>query len=314
MATALITHPACLQHDNGTGHPESIDRLQAVLEAMNRPEYEALRRLEAPRASLEHIARVHDRAYIDHVLSMVPASGISAFDAETNLSPLSGEAALRAAGALCLAVDAVMGQAGGAVDIDRAFCAVRPPGHHAAVPPGSGFCLFNNIAIGAAHALTAHGLNRVAIVDFDVHHGNGTQGWAERQEKMLFISSHQYPLWPGSGLADETGSFNNILNVPLPPGTNGPAFRRAMESQALPRLNRFEPEMILISAGFDAHAMDPLAHMRLEADDFGWITRELCAIADRYGRGRVISTLEGGYDLEALVESVGAHVRAMIRK
>jgi acetoin utilization deacetylase AcuC-like enzyme len=308
MVTVLFTHPACLLHDNGPGHPECPERLEAILAELERADYAALVKCEAPQATLEQIGRVHDRDYIGGILKRVPQKGRVALDHETSLSPGSGEAALRAAGAVIAAVDDIMNK-----KITRAFCAVRPPGHHATVPPGSGFCLFNNIAIGAAHAATAHRLGRIAIVDFDVHHGNGTEAWAITQPDVLFFSSHQFPLWPGSGRAEDKGPLGNIVNIPLPPGTGGEEFRRAMQNLVLPKIESYAPELIFISAGFDAHGNDPLAGLELAEEDFGWISAELCKLANRFCQGRVISTLEGGYDLDALAKSAGAHVKALLQ-
>jgi acetoin utilization deacetylase AcuC-like enzyme len=308
MATALFTHPACLLHDNGRGHPECPERLAAILAELEKPDYAALIRCEAPRATIDQIARVHNPAYIDGILKRVPQKGCVALDHETSLSSGSGEAALRAAGALIAAVDDVTRG-----KIKNAFCAVRPPGHHAAVPPASGFCLFNNIAIGAAHALAMHGLKRVAIVDFDVHHGNGTEAWAVAHPEIMFFSSHQFPLWPGSGRPQDKGPLGNIVNIPLPPGAGSTEFRRAMRDLVLQKIENFQPQFLFISAGFDAHASDPLAGLKLTEEDFGWITSELCELASRHCQGRVVSTLEGGYDLEALAASAGAHVKALLQ-
>jgi acetoin utilization deacetylase AcuC-like enzyme len=308
VTTALFTHPACLLHDNGPGHPESPERLRAILAELDKPAYKALQRKEAPQATLEQIARVHDRKYVEDILARVPSKGYAMLDDETALAPGSGEAARRAAGASCAAIDAVMSG-----KTANAFCAVRPPGHHAEHALAMGFCLFNNIAIGAAQAIAAHKVKRVAIVDFDVHHGNGTQSWAEGRDEVLFISSHQYPLWPGSGLADEHGAKGNIINIPLPPGTDGVGFRRAMQNIMLPAVEKFQPELIMISAGFDAHRADPLAQLRLTEDVFGWVTVELAKLASRCSKDRIVSTLEGGYDLDALAASAGAHVKALMQ-
>jgi acetoin utilization deacetylase AcuC-like enzyme len=219
----------------------------------------------------------------------------------------TSEAALRAAGAVVDAVDKIMSG-----EFEKAFCAVRPPGHHAEHATAMGFCFFNNIAIGAAHALEKYGLRRIALIDFDVHHGNGTQEWAEGQEDVLFLSSHQYPCYPGTGRAQEKGRYNNILNLPLPPGAGSMEFHSAMTNFGLPAIDRFQPELIMMSAGFDAHQADPLASLNFETEDYGWITRELCKLAKKHSRGRVVSTLEGGYDIDALAASTGAHVRAML--
>ncbi|MGE3622724.1 MAG: histone deacetylase family protein [Bdellovibrionales bacterium] len=307
MTTALYTHPACLGHDNGPGHPECPDRLAYILSELEKPEYAQLVRCEAPRAEIAQILRVHDGSYIDTIFGHVPRAGLHPLDHETSLSPGSGEAALRAAGALCRAIDDVIGGKS-----KNAFCAVRPPGHHAAVPPASGFCLFNNIAIGAAQALELYGLKRIAIVDCDVHHGNGTEAWAVTQPNVLFFSSHQFPLWPGSGRVQDKGPLGNIVNIPLSPGTGGEGFRQAMMQHVVAKMDSYAPELILISAGFDAHRDDPLAGLDLVEEDFGWITRELCALAEKHCGGRVVSTLEGGYNLEALAASTGAHVKALM--
>jgi acetoin utilization deacetylase AcuC-like enzyme len=307
MATALYTHPACLRHDNGPGHPESPQRLAAILAELDKPDYAALIRKEAPRASLDQIARVHDHTYIESVFERVPEKGYAALDHETSLSPGSGEASLRAAGAICAAIDDVI-----AGTIDNAFCAVRPPGHHAEHDHAMGFCIFNNIAIGAAHALAMHGLKRIAIVDFDVHHGNGTEEWASAHPEILFFSSHQFPLWPGTGRAQDCGQHDNIVNIPLPPGTDGKRFLAIARDAILPKIDSFAPELILISAGFDAHRDDPLAQLAFDEGDFNGITKELLTLAARHCRGRVVSTLEGGYDLAALAASAGAHVEALM--
>jgi acetoin utilization deacetylase AcuC-like enzyme len=302
----LYTHPICLQHDPGPGHPESPARLRAVLAALDRDRFAALDRIEAPLASTEALERVHDPAYVARILASAPAEGVARLDEDTLMSAASAEAALRAAGAVVAAVDAALnGRA------SRAFCAVRPPGHHATANQAMGFCLFNNVAVGAAHALAEHGLERVAIADFDVHHGNGTQDIFAREARVLFVSSHQSPLYPGSGGADETG-MGNLLNAPLPPGTGSLAFRRTWEEQLLPRLDAFQPQLLLISAGFDAHRADPLAQLELIADDYAWLTSRLVDVARAHAGGRVVSTLEGGYDLEALAASAAAHVAALM--
>ena len=302
MTTALFTHPACLAHDPGPGHPESPARLQAVLAALDAPEFAGLARYEAPLATEDQILRVHPVDLVHHLLGAVPQEGFARIDGDTILSPGSAEAALRAAGALCAAVDAVM-----AGEVQNAFCAVRPPGHHAEPETAMGFCLFNNVAIGALHARAAHGLTRIAVVDFDVHHGNGTHAAFEQDPDLFFASSHQSPLYPGSGSIVERG-VGNIFNAPLPPGSGSAEFRTAWRERLLPALRDFKPEFILISAGFDAHADDPLANLNLTEDDYAWITREIMAIAEECCAGRVVSTLEGGYDLEALARSVRAHI------
>ena len=302
----LYTHPACLQHDPGPGHPESPARLHAVLAALDRDRFAALDRIEAPRASIEALERVHDATYVARILASAPGEGQARLDEDTLMSPASAEAALRAAGAVVAAVDAVLDERASC-----AFCAVRPPGHHATADQAMGFCLFNNVAVSAAHALAEHGLERVAIADFDVHHGNGTQDIFAREPRVLFVSSHQSPLYPGSGGAEETG-VGNLLNAPLPAGTGSAAFRHAWEERLLPRLDAFRPQLLLVSAGFDAHRADPLAQLELLADDYTWLTARLVDIARRHAGGRVVSTLEGGYDLDALAASAAAHVAALM--
>jgi len=301
----LLTHPACLAHSAGPGHPESPSRLQAVLEALEGENFAGLSRIEAPRATREQLLRTHDAELIDLVFDNAPRQGYVRLDADTAMSPDSLEAALRAAGAVCTAVDA-------AIDgiAARAFCAVRPPGHHATRDTAMGFCLFNSVAIGAAHAL-ARGLERVAIVDFDVHHGNGSQDIFWNQPNVLYVSTHQAPLYPGTGARSETGA-GNIINAPLPAGSGSREFRAAFEQVALPALREFRPQLLLISAGFDAHRLDPLADINLDADDYGWATRQLVAVAQAFAEGRIVSSLEGGYSLTALRESAAAHVAALL--
>jgi acetoin utilization deacetylase AcuC-like enzyme len=299
----FFTHPACLAHDTGPGHAERSERLVAVVDAL-REAFPAATWHEAPRASRGQLQRVHADALLSQVLETHPDTRLQ-LDPDTVLSPASAEAALRAAGAAVAATDAVLQDR-----IRRAFCAVRPPGHHAIADTAMGFCLFNNIAVAAAHARDAHGLERIAIADFDVHHGNGTQAIFESDPRVLFLSSHQLPLYPDSGFADERG-IGNINNAPLPPGAGSAEFRAAWQTRLLPAIDTFRPQLLLISAGFDAHWRDPLAQLQLQADDYAWITRELVAIADRHANGRVVSMLEGGYDLDALRESSVAHVAAL---
>jgi acetoin utilization deacetylase AcuC-like enzyme len=306
MSTLLVTHPACFGHEPGRSHPESPARLKAILAALETPEFTGLQRQEAPAAEVEQIARVHAQLYVDRVLHAVPASGLVGLDADTVMSPGSGEAAMRAAGAVIAAVDAVI-----AGMVRNAFCAVRPPGHHAESAQAMGFCLFNNVAIGAEQARKVHGLARVAVVDFDVHHGNGTQHMFEDDADLFYASTHQWPLYPGTGAAHETG-VGNIVNVPLAPMAGSREFHAAMNEIVLPALERFRPDLLLISAGFDAHVDDPLASLRFVEADYDWATRALMAVADKCCRGRVVSTLEGGYDLEALASSTAAHVRALM--
>jgi acetoin utilization deacetylase AcuC-like enzyme len=306
MTTFLYTHPACLDHDPGRHHPESPARLRAVLEALDDPEFARLERCEAPQAAREDLSRVHPRRHVESILCAVPKTGHVGIDADTVLSPASGEAALRAAGAVVAAVDAVV-----AKDADNAFCAVRPPGHHAEPQRAMGFCLFNNAAIGAMRAREVHGLSRVAVVDFDVHHGNGTQAAFEADGSLFYASTHQYPLYPGTGAASETG-VGNVVNVPLRPMAGSSQFRLGMTQRILPALDAFRPELVIVSAGFDAHRSDPLAQLMLEEADYTWVTERLLEIAYRHSAGRLVATLEGGYDLSALVASAAAHVRVLM--
>jgi acetoin utilization deacetylase AcuC-like enzyme len=306
MTTFLYTHPACLEHDPGRHHPESPARLRAVLAALDDPEFARLERREAPEAALDDLLRVHPRRHVERILGAVPKSGHVGIDADTILSPASGAAALRAAGAVVAAVDAVVSK-----EADNAFCAVRPPGHHAEPQRAMGFCLFNNAAIGALRAREVHGLARVAVVDFDVHHGNGTQAAFETDGSLFYASTHQYPLYPGTGAASETG-VGNIVNVPLRPMSGSSQFRLGMTQHVLPALDAFRPDLVLVSAGFDAHKNDPLAQLLLDEDDYTWVTEKLLEIAYRHANGRFIATLEGGYDLAALGASVAAHVRVLM--
>src|SRR5271165_4351635 len=306
MTTFLYTHPACLEHDPGRHHPEGPARLRAVFDALADPEFARLERREAPEAALEDLLRVHPRPHVERLLRAVPKSGHVGIDADTVLSPASGEAALRAAGAVVAAVDAVV-----AGKADNAFCAVRPPGHHAEPGRAMGFCLFNNAAIGAVRARKVHGLKRVAVVDFDVHHGNGTQAAFETDENLFYASTHQYPLYPGTGAADETG-VGNIVNVPLRPMSGSGPFRRALSERVLPALDDFRPRLVIISAGFDAHRSDPLAQLMLDESDYVWVTEQLVELAYRHAEGRLVSTLEGGYDLQALGASAAAHVGVLM--
>ncbi len=306
MTTLLFTHPACLAHDPGRHHPESPARLRAVLDALDAPRFAGLQRREAPEVDTEDLLRVHSYRHVEAILRAVPKSGHVAIDADTVLSPASGAAALHAAGAVVAAVDAVVcGEA------DNAFCAVRPPGHHAEPERAMGFCLFNNAAIGALRARRVHGLGRVAVVDFDVHHGNGTQAAFAADKSLFYASTHQYPLYPGTGAASETG-VGNIVNAPLPPMSGSVAFRHAMSERILPALDAFRPELVLISAGFDGHRLDPLAQLMLEDEDFVWATQRLREIAERHCGGRLVSTLEGGYDLAALGTAAAGHVGVLM--
>ena len=307
MATAFLSHADSLRHLTPPGHPEQVDRMRAVWQALEAPDFANLIRRNAPPAEAADILRAHPQSHLDAVVASVPLTGFNPMDGDTFLSPGSLDAAFRAAGGVCAAVDAVIaGEAG------NAFAAARPPGHHAERARAMGFCLFSNVAIAALRALEVHGLDRVAIVDFDVHHGNGTQDVVWNDPRILFVSSHQWPLYPGTGRPSETGAHGNVLNVTLPPNSDGAAMRAAYDTQVWPELEEFEPELILVSAGFDAHAADPLANLRWREDDFAWLTRRLCEIAAAHAGGRLVSSLEGGYDLSALAASVAAHVRVLM--
>jgi acetoin utilization deacetylase AcuC-like enzyme len=308
MSVLLFTHLACLRHDPGEGHPECPDRLRAVLRALDTEEFAALIRAEAPLATVEQLLRVHPAGYVDAILGIRPEGDERvAIDADTVMSAGSAEAALRAAGAAIAGVDAVCRG-----EVRRVFCATRPPGHHAEPNRPMGFCLFATAAVAARHAQAAHGLAKVAVVDFDVHHGNGTQACFEADATLFYASSHQWPCYPGTGDTHETG-VGNILNAKLAPGADGPAFRAVWRDRLLPALDSFAPDLILVSAGFDAHAADPLAQLRVREADFDWLTTELCALAGKHSQGRLVSLLEGGYDLEALALSTATHVRALMR-
>jgi acetoin utilization deacetylase AcuC-like enzyme len=302
----LYTHESCLRHDPGPGHAESPLRLKAVLQALDADRFAAVDRVEAPRATREQLLRVHDAAHVDRVLGSAPTEGRVQLDPDTWMSPGSDEAGLRAAGATCAAVDAVL-----AGQTPRAFCAVRPPGHHATPSEAMGFCLFNSIAVAAAHAIAAHGLKRIAIADFDVHHGNGTQDIFASDPRVLFVSSHQSPLYPETGFAHERG-VGNIVNAPLPAGAGSMEFRETWHNELLPRMHAFRPQLVLVSAGFDAHRDDPLADLRLGTEDYAWITHQLVELARTHAGGRLVSSLEGGYDLRALAASAAAHVEALL--
>jgi acetoin utilization deacetylase AcuC-like enzyme len=304
MSTALFTHPACLGHEPGPWHPERPDRLRAVLAALEGEAFAPLLREAAPEATRAQLALAHPPRYVDAILEIVPAAGETVqLDADTAMSAGSAEAALRAAGGAIAAVDAVM--AGWA---RNAFAAVRPPGHHAEPARPMGFCLFNNVAVAALWARERWGIRRVAVVDFDVHHGNGTQAIFGPDADLFYASSHQSPCYPGSGAATEHGVAGNVVNAPLPPGADSAAFRAAWSGTILPALAAFGPELLLVSAGFDAHKADPLAELRLETADFAWITGELLGLAG----GRLVSVLEGGYDLDALAACAAAHVRVLM--
>ena len=308
MATLLLTHPACLDHLTPAGHPERPDRLRAIERALADERFNPLKREDAPRAEIDAIARAHPLAYIEAIRDASPTEGFVRLDADTSMSPGTYEAALRGAGGAVRAVDAVM-----AGEAANALVATRPPGHHAETARPMGFCLFNNAAIAARHARVRHGVERAAIVDFDVHHGNGSQEifWAD--PTVMYCSTHQMPLYPGTGAISERGEHNTIVNAPLRPGDGGEEFREAFETAILPRVLDFRPDLVVISAGFDAHMRDPLANLNLLEPDFAWATRKLMEIADATAGGRIVSVLEGGYDLDGLARSVAAHVTALMR-
>ena len=307
MTTLLYHHPVCAEHDTGPGHPECAARLEAVLGALKTEDFAELKWREAPIANSQQIMRIHPENYMQHIMAAIPEQGLAALDGDTIVSPNSGEAALRAVGAVCAAVDAVVtGEA------NNAFCAIRPPGHHAEPVTAMGFCLFNSVAIGAAHARAAHGLQRAAVIDFDVHHGNGTQAAFEAQGDYLYISSHQSPLYPGTGRRSERG-VGNIVNIPLAPNSGSTELHQAWEADMEPALRAFKPDIILISAGFDAHTMDPLASLNFSDEDYDWITHKILSVAAEYCEGRVVSSLEGGYNLSALASSAAIHVKALLK-
>jgi len=308
MTTLLLTHPACLNHLTPAGHPERPDRLRAIERALEQEKFQDLARVEAPLAELDTIALCHPMKYVIALRDATPKDNLVQLDADTSMSPGSFEAALRAAGGAVFAVDEVI-----AGKARNAFVAARPPGHHTETARPMGFCLFNNAAIAARYAQKRYGIDHVAIVDFDVHHGNGSQNifWADRT--VMYGSTHQMPLYPGTGAKSECGEHDTIVNAPLRPGNAGEHFREAIESVILPRLRDFAPELLVISAGFDAHMRDPLANLNLVEADFAWATRKLMEVAEKSAESRVVSVLEGGYDLAALANSVAAHVATLMQ-
>ncbi len=304
MHTAYVTHPACLRHDMGHGHPESPARLRAIDDRLHAAHlYDYLIHLEAPLAHRAHLLRVHDAAYVDAIEAAAPFEGVRELDHDTLMNPHTLEAAMRAAGGAVLAVERVLRG-----DVANAFVACRPPGHHATRNRAMGFCVFNNVAVAAAHALADHGLERVAIVDFDVHHGNGTEEIFRDDPRVLLCSTFQHPFYPHSGA--DSGN-DHIVNLPLPAGTTGERYRATFEAEVLPRLEAFRPQMLFVSAGFDAHREDDMAQFGLTEADYTWITQRLIDVAARHAGGRMVSVLEGGYDLSALGRSVAAHVRVL---
>lgn len=305
MTTAFLSHPVCALHDMGAGHPECPQRIAAVEDAVRAAGlFDELQHEEAPEASDDQLQLAHESAHVERVIAMAPSDGRAQIDPDTAMNPQSLEAARRAAGALIRAVDMVMSG-----EVDNAFCNVRPPGHHAESDRSMGFCLFDNIAIAAIYAIRRYQLDRVAVVDFDVHHGNGSEEILQRHDQVLFCSTFQHPFYPGGYLPSETGKR---VNVPLPAGTASDAFRAAVDEHWLPALRDFRPQLVLISAGFDAHREDPLASLALEDDDFAWVSQRLCEIADEFSEGRLVSTLEGGYALSALGRSAAKHIGTLL--
>ncbi|HIJ37938.1 MAG TPA: histone deacetylase family protein [Rhodospirillaceae bacterium] len=309
MSTLFLTHDACLDHDTGEYHPESADRLKSIIHILEHEDFSFLFRDEAPQASMEQLRRAHPESHIAEILAPIAAGDFKDVDSDTILSSGTAEAALRSAGAVCYAIDEVM-----AGKCRNAFCAVRPPGHHAEKQQAMGFCLFGNAAIGALHARDAHGLQRVAVIDFDVHHGNGTQQILWDEPGMFYGSTHQLDAFPYTGGPEERGPDNGcrVINIPLPAGSGSEPFRMAYSDGILPALDDFAPQLLIISAGFDAHAADPMAHLRLQVSDFTWLTRQLLDIARKHCASRVVSVLEGGYDTRALAACVAAHMRALM--
>ena len=304
MATVFLTHPDCVLHEMGAGHPESPQRLRSILSAIQSSGLSASLDLrEAPEATREQLERVHEREHVDLIYESAPDSGYAYLDPDTSMNARSLSAALRAAGALVAATDAVI-----AGPAKRAFCAVRPPGHHATRERPMGFCIFNNVAIGAAHALAAHGLERVAVLDFDVHHGNGTEDAFHDDPRVMLCSTFQHPYYPYSGA--DSGN-EHIINVPLAAMTDGRGFRAAVERFWMPALESYRPQLVFVSAGFDAHRDDPLAYLKLDDEDYRWVTERLVEVAERHAEGRVVSTLEGGYNTEALARCVVEHLRVL---
>ena len=306
MSTQFFYHQDCLDHYAGLSHPESPKRLISITKTLSHTDFDRLSRVQSPKAEFDTITLMHDPYYVETIFNSLPISNFKQLDPDTILSPGSGDALLRGVGGICSAVDNVLSGVS-----NNAFCCMRPPGHHAEYGEAMGFCIFNNIAVAAKYAQKKYGIDKVAVVDFDVHHGNGTQHLFENDPNLFYASTHQYPAYPGTGTISEVGS-GNIVNVPLKPGTGSEAFRAAYTKTILPKLNTFEPQLLLVSAGFDAHRKDPLCQLNLNSDDFSWVTKHLIEVADNHCQGMLISTLEGGYDLDALASSVAKHVQELL--
>lgn len=309
MSTLILSHKDCLSHIEPTGHPEQVMRLLEVINRLKSEDFKNLIWKEAPIATNEQILLGHSKKYVEFIENIQTSKHINHLDADTYFGIGSLNAAKRGVGANISAVNAVMSG-----EFNNAFSAVRPPGHHAETEKAMGFCIFGNVAIAAKYAIENHKLKRVAVVDFDVHHGNGTQEILWDNPNVLFVSTHQMPLWPGSGTHEEIGKHQNILNIPIQANTDGPTFKQKFDEIILPRLDSYEPEILIISAGFDAHYKDPLANIELMTEDYEWITHRLCDIADEHADGRIISSLEGGYNLAALADSVAVHVKALMER
>ena len=306
MSTQFFYHRDCLDHYPGLSHPESPQRLISITKTLSHTNFDMLSRVQSPKAEFDTITLMHDPYYVETIFNSLPISDFKQLDPDTILSPGSGDALLRGVGGICSAVDNVLSGVS-----NNAFCCMRPPGHHAEYGEAMGFCIFNNIAVAAKYAQKKYGIDKVAVVDFDVHHGNGTQHLFENDPNLFYASTHQYPAYPGTGAISEVG-LGNIVNVPLKPGTGSEAFRAAYTKTILPKLNTFEPQLLLVSAGFDAHRKDPLCQLNLNSDDFSWVTKHLIEVADNHCQGMLISTLEGGYDLDALASSVAKHVQELL--
>jgi len=309
MSTLILSHNDCFNHIEPVGHPEQVKRITKVLDILKTSKFNDLTWRDAPLATREQIELCHSADYVKSIEEIIIDGSIAQIDADTYFGQGSLAAAKRAVGANILAVDSVMSG-----EFNNAFAAIRPPGHHAETSKAMGFCIFGNVAIAAKYALKNYGLERVAVVDFDVHHGNGTQDLLWHEPKTLFCSMHQSPLWPGSGKVDETGAFDNVLNIPIASNTAGDGVRSSFNEIIIPKLEEFKPELLIISAGFDAHISDPLANLELVEEDYEWITHKLCDIVDKHCNGRLVSSLEGGYNLEALAASVAVHVKVLMER